>query len=460
MEPTPDKDRRPPPADGRRTEPPTAKGRQPRATADNRPDRSAHRLLRALLLFAGAFLLGVALIRPVAGGPALPAAVAFGGGEVAPPGDYLSAAQRADIEAEIAATVTQLERTGKLPGPRAAARVTLGWPLAPRDGLVDPGYHAVTGFVDHAAGYPNQLLDYACGGRTYDSSSGYNHQGTDFYLWPFAWNKMASGDVRVVAAADGVIVGKREGNPDQSCSFNSNSWNAVYIRHADGSIAWYGHLKRGSVTTIPVGATVARGETLGLVGSSGNSTGPHLHFELYSAGMLTDPYAGACSSPAGGSWWERQPDYYDSAVNKLTTGRAPVQFAACPAPDNANEADQFQPGERVYFTAYYRDQLNSQPALYRVVAPDGAVYAQWSHAGPKAHYTLSYWYWAYDFPASAPTGTWRFDVTFNGRTTSHAFVIGQPSTPTPSATVTPTPLPTRVWQPSHFLYMPSVVEAP
>ena len=363
----------------------------------------------------------------------------------------------------IAANVAMLERQGRLSAPLAADRVALGWPLALRDGLTDPGYHAVTGFVDHAAGYPNQLLDYACGGRTYDSSSGYNHKGTDFYLWPFAWNKMTAGDVRVVAAADGVIVGKREGNPDQSCGFNSNSWNAVYVRHIDGSIAWYGHLKRGSVTLKPIGAAVARGETLGLVGSSGNSTGPHLHFELYSGGVLADPYAGSCNPLDGGSWWLQQPGYYDSAVNLLTTGTAPVQWGSCPAPDNPNAATHFEPGDRITFTAYYRDQLAGQSSLYRVLAPDGTVYAQWSHSSSRPHSMLSYWWWAYDFDPSLPTGTWRFEVTFNGRTTAHAFAIGRPSTPTPPATATPvpapgaTPYPTRAWQPSHFIYAPSVL---
>ena len=354
----------------------------------------------------------------------------------------------------IAANVAMLERQGRLSAPLAADRVALGWPLALRDGLTDPGYHAVTGFVDHAAGYPNQLLDYACGGRTYDSSSGYNHKGTDFYLWPFAWNKMTAGDVRVVAAADGVIVGKREGNPDQSCGFNSNSWNAVYVRHIDGSIAWYGHLKRGSVTLKPIGAAVARGETLGLVGSSGNSTGPHLHFELYSGGVLADPYAGSCNPLDGGSWWLQQPGYYDSAVNLLTTGTAPVQWGSCPAPDNPNAATHFEPGDRITFTAYYRDQLAGQSSLYRVLAPDGTVYAQWSHSSSRPHSMLSYWWWAYDFDPSLPTGTWRFEVTFNGRTTSHDFTIGRPSTPMP----TPTPPPaTRVWQPDNFIFVPSVV---
>ncbi|MCZ7670052.1 MAG: M23 family metallopeptidase [Chloroflexi bacterium] len=59
---------------------------------------------------------------------------------------------------------------------------------------------------------------------------------------------MAEGTVSVVAAAPGIIIGKRDGNDDRSCDFNSNQWNAVYLRHADGSVAWYGHLKNGSLT--------------------------------------------------------------------------------------------------------------------------------------------------------------------------------------------------------------------
>jgi len=404
----------------------------------------------------------------VAGQQQQPAPVASGGGEVgAGQMDAITAEDRAAIEAEIAANTARLAANGRL-APASAARVALGWPLAARDGLTDPGYHGVTGFVDHAPGYPNQLVDYTCGRRTYDSSGGYNHQGTDYFLWPFAWNKMAAGDVVVVAAADGVIVGRHEGYPDQSCSPNGNRWNAVYVRHADGSVAWYGHLKRGSVTAKGVGAAVSRGEMLGLVGSSGNSSGPHLHFELYSGGQLTDPYAGSCNTLDGGSWWVAQREYYDAAVNKLTTGTAPVEWAECPAPDNPHEATHFQPGDRIVFSAYYRDQLAELPSRYRIVAPSGAVFAEWNHSSPRPHYTLSYWWWAYTLPPTAQTGTWRFEVQFNGRATAHTFTLGQPSTPMPSPTalpkatatptLTPTPAPTITprWLPTQFLFVPSV----
>jgi murein DD-endopeptidase MepM/ murein hydrolase activator NlpD len=418
------------------------------------------------VLLAAGLLVVMLLARPVASATQYPTAVAFGGGEVAlGPLDEMSDDERAAIQTMLDANVARLRRQGQLAAPLSAERVSLGWPLAPRDGFTDPGYFGVTGYVDHDAAFPGQVRDYTCGRRTYDTSAGYNHQGTDYFLWPFAWNKMAAGDVRVVAAADGVIVGRREGNPDQSCG-SGGQWNAVYVRHADGSIAWYGHLKRDSLTPKPVGAAVTRGEYLGLVGSSGNSGGPHLHFELYApGGQLMDPYGGSCNPLDGGSWWEQQREYHDPAVNKVMTGTAAVERRTCPAPDVTHESTQFQPGDRIIFTTFYHDQLSSLPSLYRIVAPNGTVYAQWSHSSSTAHMPLSYWYWAYNFPTTVQTGTWRFEVTFNGRTYAHAFTVGQPSTPTltpiPSATptITPTPTPSTTptpWFPTDFVYFPAV----
>ena len=74
--------------------------------------------------------------------------------------------------------------------------------------------------------------------------------------------------VEIVAAAPGTIVLRTDGNFDRSCGLNGGSWNAVYVRHADNSIAWYGNMKNGSVTMKVVGDTVAAGERLGVVGSS------------------------------------------------------------------------------------------------------------------------------------------------------------------------------------------------
>lgn len=61
---------------------------------------------------------------------------------------------------------------------------------------------------------------------------------------------------------------------------------AVYVDHGDGRVSRYGHL---SASAVQPGQQVAAGEKLGEVGSSGRSTGPHLHFELRVKGKPIDP---------------------------------------------------------------------------------------------------------------------------------------------------------------------------
>jgi len=60
----------------------------------------------------------------------------------------------------------------------------------------------------------------------------------------------------------------------------------VVIDHSDGLTSLYGHLEAVSVVS---GAYVATGTVIGAVGSTGNSTGPHLHFEIRRDGVAEDP---------------------------------------------------------------------------------------------------------------------------------------------------------------------------
>jgi murein DD-endopeptidase MepM/ murein hydrolase activator NlpD len=63
--------------------------------------------------------------------------------------------------------------------------------------------------------------------------------------------------------------------------------NTVVIEHADGTRTRFAHL---SATLVDAGATVAPGQLIGRVGSSGRSTGAHLHFEVIGAdGKPLDP---------------------------------------------------------------------------------------------------------------------------------------------------------------------------
>jgi murein DD-endopeptidase MepM/ murein hydrolase activator NlpD len=330
---------------------------------------------------------------------------------------------RRQIEVRLAERTQRLEAQGLLPAATVAAPAGgLAWPLAPAPGLGDPGYHAVTYFVDLDPAYPGRLLDYMCGTRTYDTAAGYNHSGVDYASWPFGWLRMDLGLVRIVAAAPGVILEKSDGNDDRSCALGDKAWNAVYVRHGDGSVAWYGHMKKGSLTTKPVGATVTAGEYLGVVGSSGSSTEPHLHFEVHdAAGRVTEPHAGACGGAV--SWWEVQRPYYDSAINALFTHSAAPLMPACPGAETPNLADVFAPGASATFATYYRDQRAGQITSYTIRKPDGTAFASWTHSTSTAHFPASYWYWTFTLP-TGPPGTWVFEARYQWVTYSHAFAVG------------------------------------
>jgi hypothetical protein len=81
----------------------------------------------------------------------------------------------------------------------------------------------------------------------------------------------------IYAAADGVVL--RAGPA-------TGYGNAVYIQDADGNVEIYGHMKYYDVAA---GDVVSAGDQIAKVGSQGQSTGPHLHFEIHVGGMSGKP---------------------------------------------------------------------------------------------------------------------------------------------------------------------------
>lgn len=398
--------------------------------------RSAN--LKAFLVLS---ILAPPLVSAVAAGPApaaIPAGVTrvlagpqpagSGGGSLAVPRDEITDAQRETIREMLDASILHLHLAGKLAPTSVDAHPLFGWPLRMAAGLPDPGYHGISNFVDLNLSYPGAILDYNCGPRSYDTDTGYNHSGTDIYTWPWTWLKMDRGEVEIVAAAPGQIIYKNDGNYDRSCATTGGDWNAVYVQHADGSVAWYGHMKSGSPTAKQVGETVIQGEYLGVVGSSGNSTGPHLHFEVHDTAFnLIEPWSGPCNWLNTDTWWQSQRPYYDSAVNRVTTGDQSAEFLGCPIDEIPHSRATFPVGAQVYFTTYYHDQLGPQVSTYTIYRPDGTIYAQWLHSSPAPHFSSSWWWWSYLFPAGEMQGTWRFTVEFEGTLNQRLFSIGSPA---------------------------------
>lgn len=95
----------------------------------------------------------------------------------------------------------------------------------------------------------------------------------------------------VIASKDGVV--KRindscDNNGSLSNTCGGGLGNYVMIEHEDGTETRYGHMYPGSVS-VTVGEKVKQGQKLGMVGTSGNSTGCHLHFEIRINDQKVDP---------------------------------------------------------------------------------------------------------------------------------------------------------------------------
>lgn len=103
------------------------------------------------------------------------------------------------------------------------------------------------------------------------------HQGVDLVGKGYTLDYIVAYDDGTVTAALNTCSGK-----------TPSMGNYVQIKHNDGAVSIYMHMKRGSVT-VQVGDKVKRGQRLGFMGNTGNSTGAHLHFGLQVGGKYVDP---------------------------------------------------------------------------------------------------------------------------------------------------------------------------
>jgi len=156
--------------------------------------------------------------------------------------------QQAWTQAHIGAGLAMV--THMLPAGKPIAGLTLSWPMA--------GAHLTQPF-----GPSDLLLEPPLGPYAHF------HTGIDIAA-PFG--------TTVMAAADGVVVAVGHSGVGYG--------NYVVIAHGGGIMTLYGHLLETNVDT---GNTVVRGQRIGLEGSTGWSTGPHVHFELRVNDAVVDP---------------------------------------------------------------------------------------------------------------------------------------------------------------------------
>ena len=134
------------------------------------------------------------------------------------------------------------------------------------------------------------------------SSGGGSANASGSFLWPVASYVYVSSrfGLRVhpitgktkshtgidIASNQGTAVYASDGGTVTLAGWNGGYGNCIMIDQGNGYVTLYGHLSSISVS---VGQTVSQGATIGAVGSTGNSTGPHLHFEVLKNGTRIDP---------------------------------------------------------------------------------------------------------------------------------------------------------------------------
>ena len=156
----------------------------------------------------------------------------------------------------------------------------------PIEGIYGTDY-IIVNYIDWGI---DHILDFNRGSKTYKG-----HSGTDFVISGFP--QMDEG-VFVNSVDTGIVTFVHDGEFDRNTDGNISLGfgNYIAIRHPNKTYTYYAHLKKNSLL-VKKGDYVSPGQHIALVGSSGNSTDPHLHFEMwYDSLFLIEPFANSCGA--------------------------------------------------------------------------------------------------------------------------------------------------------------------
>ena len=149
----------------------------------------------------------------------------------------------------------------------------------------------VDGLAAQSASLAAAIRDAQGGGA---SSSGAGVPSAAGLIWPVSGPVTSGFGMRWGRMHEGIDIAASIGTPVHAAAAGTviyASWmtgygNLVVVDHGNGLATAYAH---ASALLVHVGQPVAQGQTVSLVGSTGNSTGPHLHFEVRVNGVAVDP---------------------------------------------------------------------------------------------------------------------------------------------------------------------------
>lgn len=266
------------------------------------------------------------------------------------------------------------------------------------------------------------ISDAWCGTKTYDG-----HQGTDYTLRSFS--QMDSG-VNVLAAADGVVTFIQDGLYDRETEgdVSKRLGNYIAIRHPNKYYTYYGHLKTNS-RQVQIGDSVLQGQVIAQVGSSGNSTDPHLHFEVwYDSLYVIDPYTGVCGNM---STLFSDNHLYDTSLHVWDQGMH----------DSLVGINGLRERIKTIQDPYSFKPTASTPVVYwsqlSGVKKDDVLTIHWLTPAQTEWFQYAvtldrdywyYYYFSYINNTDLPIGQWKVELRLNGKTiTSEQFSVGNSS---------------------------------
>lgn len=321
----------------------------------------------------------------------------FGGGQLGNfSGPCLSTEERAHAES----VVTAFQETRGTITPQARAK----YQVFPVGGVLGDDLFP-NNYVDLDA--TTGLRDWDCSAYTYDG-----HQGIDIDIKGFDEQEVG---VPIFAALDGTVVETDDGNSDHNVTGDGQLGNHVILYHGGTHYSLYWHMKRESVI-VKSGDVVKAGQQIGEVASSGNSTGPHLHFESWAnngSQFYFEPHTGNCNP--GESGWVNQlpvPRQFWARDFNLSAG----DFSKYPGiPWELPRTGTFLTGVRpIGFYSQFHNLPQGSTWRVRFLRPNGTVaYDSGTASFNNAFFRWSWYYWTYNLSINM-VGTWKAELSVNG----------------------------------------------
>lgn len=217
------------------------------------------------------------------------------------------------------------------------------------------------------------FADFRCGRLGFSGDN-----GTDIWLPDLA--AMRRG-VDVLAAADGTVLGVRDGEPDISVHQRGpeavkgrEAGNGIMIDHGGGWQTRYAHLKQGSIR-VRAGELVRAGQPLGQIGLSGNTEFPHVEISIRNGEAWIDPFTaqpiGSGCRTAGHALWAADVPY-------IPTGLLIAGFATGPADADAARLGRYAglEGDRAAPLVVWAESFGVRVGdvqIITIAGPDGTL---------------------------------------------------------------------------------------